>query len=96
MADIEDFLVASDNAKMKVLFVVLDSCFGSVNAECAIYPQSLGYFWLIPLALNSRFCSRFGTAPWIADGRYKNMSWMPNPGPKIVDAGVGAWGDLEK
>ena len=36
MANIEDFLVASDNAKMKVLFVVLDSCFGSVNAECAI------------------------------------------------------------
>ncbi len=68
MANIEDFCAAADSAGLKVLFVVLDSCFGDVNAE----------------------------ASWIADSRYRNMSWMPNPGPAIVDKGPAGWTKLDE
>jgi hypothetical protein len=67
MANVEDFCAAADAAGLKVLVVVLDSCFGDVNAE----------------------------ASWIADGRYRNMSWMPNPGPAIVDKGPTGWTQLD-
>ena len=67
MERIEDFLAAAHTAQLKVLFVVLDSCFGDVNAE----------------------------ASWIPDAKYRNMTWIPNPGPAIVDAGPAGWGQLE-